>query len=160
MRDGRGHRILAPSALGIVLLGVVAYMAIGCSTRLVEGDGYEGIVFKPAAAERALGSMLRGEDATYWAPSNRDIAALERALAVYVARSAPGGLALAEYHRQYFGFTRDGDRRVYVVGFCDDDPAARNWRHEFVPLGEAQLCHFEAEYDLATGRVVRYWTIE
>lgn len=155
------RRTLAPGALGILLLGVLAYVVAGCSTRLIEGDGYRGVVFSPVAAEKALGSMLHGEDtASYWTPRAADIAALEDALVRHVALHDVGGLPLEEYRRQYYGFARDGARRVYVVGFCDEEAASIDWRREFVPLGAAGTCHFEAEYDVATARIVRYWTSE
>lgn len=143
--------------IGGALLALVAYALLHPDTHLIAQEEFRGVIFGPRAAAEALGSMLTNGDTLYWPPSRDQVRRLEARLRMYVARERPDvGARLAAYRRQYFGFTRDAMRRIYVVGFCDEGDL--DWRREFVSTAESVSCHFEAEYDVDTDKLSFFWT--
>ncbi len=152
----KAHRaawcIVALVALAAALAALLAWRD---STYRVRSFGQGGVALGGRAAERAVGTILTGKPTVFWTPARRDIRRLEGALSRYAARDALSAAPWwAQARRQYIGFDREGQHRIYVVGFCGE--AGVDERREFVPLAPAG-CRFEAEYDLASQRLVFFW---
>ena len=156
------HRTVlrASVGLGAVLIILGGYAVLRPDTRVIERPEYTGVIFGRQAADRALGQMLTDGETAYWTPSRAQVARLESRLRAHVAREGAAATALDAYRRQYFGFTRDDARRIYVVGFCDVHTDNVDWRREFVSTAETFGCHFEAEYDIASETISFYWTLD
>ncbi|MBC7235508.1 MAG: hypothetical protein H5T69_06675 [Chloroflexi bacterium] len=154
-RTSRWARNAVLALCGLVILMVI-YLWLRTSTYTISRSGGKDVVLGRHAAERAVGALFTGRQTAFWTPSRRQIRSIEAGLRDYVAQSEPAALTqLEKGRRQYIGFFRDGQERVYIVGYCstdDSDP-----RREFVPFVGNGECRFEAEYDLETRRVVRFW---
>jgi hypothetical protein len=150
---------LAWSLLGLLATTIVVGALVWPRQRVVRGVSYYGVIFERRQTAELLANMMRGESAGYWTPSPADVRAMEAPLTAHVARERPD-LApyLSEYWRQYYGISRRGERRIYVVAFCPTE--AFDWRREFASLADTSACHLEAEYDLATRRITLFWTGE
>lgn len=112
----------------------------------VGGDEYAGAILPPADASDLADP--RDYDG-YWAPTPRDVAALEAGLERYLRRTAPD-LAddLSGYGRQYAGVAR-GDELAIVASFlCDDDFGAL--LRGPVIVSDGGDCFFRVTYDLET----------
>lgn len=155
----RRKALFGLAILGIALLVLVAYHLAKPRSVLITGDGFEGVVFDRREAVRVLGAMLSNEKADYWTPRQRDIEHLESRLRAYAQQEHPQVTpTLSLYKRQYFGFTREGARRILVIGFCDSDRF--DWTREFAAVPASAGCHFEAEYDVATDAVPFFWSAD
>jgi hypothetical protein len=53
--------------------------------------------------------------------------------------------------RQYLGLVIDGDRKIYVNGFCDD--MGRNWYAEYVAVDDGGDCFFGGMYNVDTAEL-------
>ena len=139
---------------------LVLCVALGLSpgTRSLTIGHFEGVIFGKKAAARTLGSMLTNEKGGYWTPKRNDILAMETQLSARVlGEYSQLATDLVRYRRQYFGITRGGSRKVYVVGFCG--VVDRDWSREFVSTADSGDCHFEGEYDVASGRLSYFWVL-
>jgi hypothetical protein len=147
---------LVAGIAGALLLMLLAGQALGSRTRIVRLAGREGIIFGPREAAEIMGSTLSEQGDDYWAPSRRDVVAVERHIGARILSEHPGHSSeFARYGRQYYGFVRRGERHILVVGFCLGTSV--DWTREFVPVQESG-CHFEAEYNVTTDRLGRFWT--
>ena len=126
--------------------------------RVIEVEGSQGVVFSQAHAASALGPMLSADPNGFWTPTVAEVEALEHALAKAAQGGHPEGLGpLEEYHRQYFGYSLHGRRRILVIGFCD--PNGLEWTKAFVSAGEGG-CHFEASYDVDQDAIINFWALD
>jgi hypothetical protein len=92
-----------------------------------------------------------------WTPSESEIAAMEPALARYLAQNLRGAwpdsdhIAVEDYRRQYGGLILGGQRIIYVNGFrlteYDDQDTWRSFPHVICDGGPIM---FGVEYDPAT----------
>lgn len=83
-----------------------------------------------------------GLPSPFWTPSVSDIIAAEEAIA-----EEEGEL---DHFRQYVGFTEVGDQKIYVNGFCNEEP---NWRSQTVFVMDGGDCFFSASYNVDTGEL-------
>ncbi len=74
----------------------------------------------------------------YWTPSKAEIADAEDAI-----QHEQGGL---EHTRQYVGFLEDGERKIFINGFCD--AVGYDWEHEPVLVDDGGDCYFTAVYNV------------
>jgi hypothetical protein len=159
--DGRGigriAAVVAAASIVLVLGGAVIRSWVS-RNRVIEGQGYEGVIFNQVHTASILGPMLSADAGGFWTPTDSDVGALERALATTVQGHAPEGLGpLDQYTRQYFGYRREGRRQILVVGFCNAH--GLDWTRTFVSAGEGG-CHFEATYDTTSDRVANLWALD
>lgn len=92
---------------------------------------------------RDAGSLVYGTrpeipDEDYWTPTLADVEAAEAAIA-----AEQGDL---EHNRQYAGFTEDGERKIFVNGFCQSFSA--DWTREPVLVDDGGDCFFTAIYNV------------
>lgn len=146
------------TVLCLVLLVLIVHPSLRDRTRFIAHPDFSGVIFGRRAAARALESMLADDATKYWTPTRDDIVTLESRLAAHVVREHPEVFSrLPQYRRQYFEFTRRGDRRIFIVGFCEFDDL--DWSREFVSAAEDSDCHFEADYDTVTATIVFFWML-
>lgn len=99
----------------------------------------EGVIVPEAAASSLLfGTYPDLEYGDYWTPTMMDVEAAEAAIA-----SEKGDL---DHMRQYAGFIENGDRKVYVNGFCD--ALSIDWTSEPVLVDDGGDCFFTAIYNI------------
>lgn len=125
--------------------------AEGCAARspatvdVISGIGWETIivgeirgVIVPAhdAGSLVYGTRPEIPEEDYWTPTRADVKAAEAAIA-----AEQGDL---EHNRQYAGFTEDGERHVFVNGFCESFSA--DWTREPVHVDDGGDCFFTAIY--------------
>jgi hypothetical protein len=133
--------------------------ALRPGTRVIRRGDLEGAIFGRQAAADVMRSTLAQDATNYWTPTRGQILAMEERLRMHVWLEHPVlARSLSEYKRQYFGFVREGQRRILIVGFCAADDL--DWTQEFVSAAESRDCRFEAEYDLSTGQVLHFWTLD
>lgn len=101
--------------------------------------GSQGVII-PA---RDAGALVHGTkpeipDEDYWTPTVADVEAAESALL-----ADQGAL---DHTRQYAGFVENGDRKVFVNGFCDTFSA--DWTREPVRVDDGGDCFFTAIYNV------------
>lgn len=95
----------------------------------------EGVIIPEAAASSLLfGSYPDLEYGDYWTPTLMDVEAAASAIA-----AEQGEL---DHMRQYAGFIENGDRKVYVNGFCD--ALGIDWTSERVLVDDGGDCFFTA----------------
>jgi hypothetical protein len=106
-----------------------------------------------------------------WAPSPEDIARLESKLKPYLEDVANGKgkevadywrapsqvkailARLGSYKRQYFGFTYEGKKWIFVNGFCEEHWKREDyWRDRMVAVFDGGSCYFRVLYDPATSQ--------
>lgn len=150
---------LVIAAGGMVgLLGAYVIRTWSERNRVIEGQGYEGVIFNETHAARILEPMVSSDSHGYWTPTEADIRNLESALRDAAETHPPDGLhPLGDYRRQYFGYSLEGRRRILVIGFCD--PNGLDWTRAFVSAGEGG-CHFEATYDVRRQTLTSFWALD
>lgn len=129
-------------ALAILLLALVAAPALA-------GEGAEADHYVVFTAEQVQHLTLPQLDGPYWTPTPEVIAEVERRLPGYVNIYAPKYNTklkgdLAQYKRQYLGYTLAGRKMVYVNAFCEDFD---RWRHAFIWVYGGGECFFQVSYD-------------
>ena len=129
-------------ALAIVLLFGVS--AVDSGPRIGDGwvavnvNGHPGVI---VPADYAVNFGTGAEE--FWMPTESDVVNTELAIT-----EEEGDLA---HLRQYAGIVEDGDKKVFVNGFCDD--AGRNWYAEIVAVDDGGECFFSALYNVDTGEL-------
>jgi hypothetical protein len=102
-------------------------------------DGHEAVILSEEDALRYAWDDV--EDS--WMPAVADIEEAETAI-----REQEGDL---DHMRQYLGWIVDGERVIYVNGFCDD--LGRNWHAEYIAVDDGGECFFSATYNVDTGEL-------
>jgi hypothetical protein len=95
----------------------------------------------------------------YWTPNEQDISALEQTFAIYL-RSVPMDSAKTisehfnEYRRQYFAYTLNGERWIFVNALCDARwKGAYFWRVQFISVSDGGACYFHFRYNVTKSQV-------
>lgn len=107
----------------------------------------EIIIFSASVSEQ---SAQPGWAAPYWEPSIRQISELESALPKYLREDSPNNTFpnrnLKSYGRQYFGFSQNGKKMIYLNAFCDPArfPGRKTGRVRVLDGGR---CYFNVLYD-------------
>ncbi len=160
MGPGRYRHVLwIACALAVVLFCTIGYGALRSRTKPIRREGLQGVIFGRQETAALMRATLADDADHYWTPTRRQILTLEERLRMYAWLRHPTlGRELSTYTRQYYGFIRDGRRRVLIVGFCQLE--GLDWMHEFVSAGESRDCRFEAEYDVASGEIQHLWTLD
>lgn len=107
----------------------------------------EGVIVTPDDAPLlvdSLGLDLDGD--AYWFPSAADVKAAELALS-----DKAGDL---DHMRQYAGYIEDGNRKIYINGFCD--ASGGEWHERPVLVQDGGDCFFTAIYDVDAGELERF----
>lgn len=111
----------------------------GIGWERVSVDGIEGVIV-PAHDAGSLVSRtypdLAGDD--YWTPTLADVEAAEAAIA-----AEQGDLT---HRRQYAGYAENGERKVYVNGFCEGFDS--KWTIQPVRVEDGGECYFTAVYNV------------
>lgn len=128
--------------LGIVLVFGVSSVEsgprIGDGWVAVNVNGHPGVI---VSADYAV-NFGTGADG-FWMPSETDVENTELAIT-----EEKGDLA---HLRQYAGIIEDGEKKVFVNGFCDD--TERNWYAEIVAVDDGGDCFFSAVYNVDAGEL-------
>jgi hypothetical protein len=115
-------------------------------------------VIVAAAAGRDF-YFFRPEPASFFTPSDREVADLEAKLPAFLRASHPASrrptVPLAErmpkYMRQYVGFVDlSGTRRIWGNFFCDSF-GGTDWRTHAILVKDGGDCFFNVQFDPATG---------
>jgi hypothetical protein len=117
-----------------------------------------GVIFSEAVSER---NGLCPRLARCWLPTPVDAADLEEKMPAYLRTAQePGAVEISgklqAYKRKYFGYTKEGERWISVVGLC-----ARYWHRNSGtfqtgqrPMTDMGTCYFSVQYNVAKGRFV------
>lgn len=122
---------------------------VSAATAALEPSGWEweevsvGEIQGVILPERAASSLVYGsypelENDDYWTPTLMDVEAAEAAIA-----AEQGDL---DHMRQYAGFIENGERNVFVNGFCD--ALGIDWTSERVHVDDGGDCFFTAIYNV------------
>ena len=111
---------------------------VGAGWIAVNTNGHPGVI----VSEEDAGIFGTGAE-SFWMPSASDIVNVELAI-----QQDQGDLA---HLRQYAGVIEDGERKVFVNGFCDD--TGRNWQAEIVAVDDGGDCFFRAMYNVDSGEL-------
>jgi hypothetical protein len=98
----------------------------------VDVGGIQGVIVTESD------SPLFTEGEGYWTPTVAEIADTEDAI-----QHEQGGL---DHIRQYVGFIEDGERKIYVNGFCD--AFGIDWETVPVMVDDGGDCYFTAVYNV------------
>lgn len=105
----------------------------------VSFEGFEGVIVPAEAVEGD--PWFQSDEA--WTPTEADVVAAEAAIE---AEQGP-----LDHMRQYVGITEDGQRKVFVNGFCDAWDT--NWQAELVFVMDGGDCYFTAIYNVETSEL-------
>jgi hypothetical protein len=150
----------------IILYLVCLCIVSGCAS--TKNDAYDGplpprVLISSYQAQKWLGEFpLVGADmpkGPYWLPSFEIVASVDSALAKelsspqnrYVPRKQVNSYA---YGMQLLGITRNGQKVVYVNGFCDWERFSP--RKEWVWVVDGGGCYFSFWLDAETKKVTQF----
>ncbi|MEJ7837541.1 MAG: hypothetical protein WKF81_01930 [Thermomicrobiales bacterium] len=119
-------------AIVVLLFGTSPFSPEGAGWVEVSGENYEDIIVSIDAAD-GFGTSEEG----FWMPTAEDIEAAESAL----SEREPD----LDHIRQYAGVIQDGDRKVFINGFCDS--FGRDWRTQIITVDDGGSCYFSAMYN-------------
>lgn len=107
----------------------------------------DGVIVGSGDASLFVDSLgLDLDDDAYWRPAVADVEAAEAALT-----DEAGEL---DHMRQYAGYTEDGERKIFINGFCD--ALGVDWRERPVFVDDGGECFFTAIYNVESGEVERF----
>jgi len=86
------------------------------------------------------------EGDAYWLPGLADIEAAELALSDEVGE--------LDHDRQYAGYIEDGNRKIYINGFCDAPGV--DWHERPVLVQDGGDCFFTTIYNVDAGELERF----
>jgi hypothetical protein len=149
--------------MGLILSAALLVPTVAVSAAKVKGvrSGQEtavptGVIFSKVVSER---NKLCSLPTTCWSPEPDDIAGLERNLPEYLRKTEDVGAheistKLNGYKRKYFGYTKDGQRWISLVGLCSQfwHRTSRNFQTQQRPFTDMGTCYFLLEYNVATGQ--------
>lgn len=101
-----------------MILRVVFFLSIGVLSSACTRANNAAFILPPYPGAVLLRQCSRStpEGTTdYWQPTRRDVEELEKRLVPFLESTSAGAavLPLANYHRQYVGFVKDGKRYIY-----------------------------------------------
>jgi hypothetical protein len=106
-----------------------------------------GVIVAPNDAPLFVDSLgLDLDDDAYWQPTFADVEAAEVAVA-----DEAGEL---EHKRQYAGYIENGERKVFINGFCDR--IGIDWRERPVLVQDGGDCFFMAVCNVHSGELERF----
>lgn len=107
----------------------------------------EGVIVTPDEAPLLVDSLgLDLDSSAYWLPTPADVEAAERALT-----DEAGEL---EHTRQHARYIEDGNRKIYINGFCD--ASGVEWQERPVLVQDGGDCFFTAIYNVDAGELERF----
>lgn len=152
-----------------MFLGALLFVcSVGCATdrgkaqgdpkatfEIVTSEKYEGAIV-PCENNAALKKGRRWGDGVIedcWTPSRDDVAKFEDALEPFLKKESGKWRSdlwqhPEKYRRQYFGFVRGGQRKLYANFFCDSFGV--DWKKQMVLVFDGGDCFFQVTYDLST----------
>ncbi len=115
----------------------------------------QGIIF---TAEQIGSQKFVTAPGPYWTPSQEQVDKLEKKLPAYLkdqlkSHSEPLRIDLSKYKRQYFGYSLNGKKVIYVNAFCD---YFDYWKTTFVFVFDGGQCFFQAAYDPETYKFLSF----
>ena len=146
------HRQVAAAILISVLLPAIS----SSETSVVVVQDPPGVIFAAAASGRLKASdPFFNLDGPFWTPSTTDIVRLEERFPSFLHSSKASGCKLLrqntrEHIRQYFGFSRNKVRLIYINGFCD--AFSQDWKETLVFVMDGGDCFYQAVYDPTADR--------
>jgi hypothetical protein len=122
-----------------------------------------GVIFSAEKTERVSRDYKMAElHPPYWTPDKKDIDRLENMIAVHLRSiEMPAAQRLSTrlpgYKRQYFGYSIDGQKWIFVNGFCADVwRQDDSWVDTFVGYLDGGDCFFRIHYDVTKTRFERF----
>ena len=121
----------------VVLLGLYMSLSVAVAKpdgKLISGAGYTGVIFHPAMLNKSEPPAYADtQRATYWTPSERQVAQAELAfaqkLAEVRAKTPAGGFHFQEYYTPKYS-SRDRDRHIPDEAYSDDFAYMASWMDE------------------------------
>jgi hypothetical protein len=115
----------------------------------------QGIIF---SAEQIKSQKFVRFPEPYWTPSQEQIDRLETKLPTYVKEqskhhSRHPKIEISKYKRQYFGYSLNGKKVIYVNAFCH---ALDYWEKVFVAVKDGGQCFFQATFDPESDKFVSF----
>lgn len=102
--------------------------------------GVEGVI-----VAEADGGLFVGQEG-YFKPTTDQLTAAELA----IAREQ----GVLDHQRQYVGYIENGERKLFVNGFCDS--SGQDWHAEPILVADGGECYFTAIYNLDTSELERF----
>jgi len=146
------HNVRLRVAAPVYVLILLASAGITVSqehSRLVD----TGVIFSAEHVERSGAHRVLGLTRPYWTPSPEQIALLESKLKPYLGayrspRAKVIAARLGSYRRQYFGYSENGKKWIFVNGFCEGHWKKEDaWRDRVVLVLDGGLCFFKVRYN-------------
>ena len=114
-----------------------------------------GIIF---SAEQIKSQKFVRAPGPYWTPGQEQIDQLERKLPAYLKyqyknHSRHPKIDLSKYKRQYFGYSLDGKKVIFVNAFCH---SFDYWKKTYVFVFDGGQCFFQATFDPETGNFLSF----
>ena len=128
-------------------LVLLALLLTSLSTAFAAGpDEPEGIIF---SAEQIRSQKYVTAPGPYWTPSQEQVDKLDMKLPAYLkdqskSHSKHLKIDLSKYKRQYFGYSLNGKKVIYVNAFCH---SFDYWKKTFVFVFDGGQCFFQATFD-------------
>jgi len=140
--------------LAIMLVLVWASFCSASASEARAGDP-QGIIF---SAEQIKGQKFVTAPGPYWTPSQEQIDKLEKKLPAYLkdqamSHSKPLKIDLSKYKRQYFGYSLNGKKVIYINAFSH---SFDNWKNTLVFVFDGGQSFFQATFDPEANKFVSF----
>jgi hypothetical protein len=141
----------------VAAASLVSALSLGISSEpsVVVVEDPPGVIFSASAA----GQMKASDpffklDGPFWTPTQADILQLEKRFPAFLRSSKASACKLLPWNnykhiRQYFGFSRNQMKLIYINGFCDD--FSTEWKEHLVFALDGGDCFYQAVYDPTAG---------
>lgn len=115
----------------------------------------QGIIF---SAEQIKNQKLIEVPGPFWTPSQEQVNTLEKSLPAYLNEQSKIHpkllkIELPKFKRQYFGYSLNGKKVIYVNAFCH---SFDYWKTTFVFVFDGGECFFQVTFDPAAGKFVNF----
>lgn len=132
----------------------VLFLAWGSSASAAERNDSDpkGIIF---SAEQIKDQKFVVASGPYWTPTQKQVDKLENELPAYLKDQLKKPLKKdhSKYKRQYFGYSLNGKKVIYLNAFCD---YFDYWKTSIVFVFDGGQCFFQATYDLERDKFISF----
>ncbi len=140
----------------LVVLSALLLVSFSLASATEPGAGDpQGIIF---TAEEIRNQKFVTVPGPYWTPSQEQVDQLEKKLPAYLkgqvkSHSELLKIDLSKYKRQYFGYSLNGKKVIYVNAFCH---SFDYWEKTLVFVFDGGKCFFQATYDPEVGEFLNF----
>ena len=138
-----------------VLLSMLMITFWSATVALPKNVKPQGVIF---SAEQIKSQKFVRFPEPYWTPSQEQIDKLERMLPAFVKAQSKNHsrhpkIKLSKYKRQYFGYSLNGKKVIYVNAFCH---AFAYWEKTFLLVEDGGQCFFQATFDPESDKFISF----